>query len=180
MDEKKNNWLKLRTDFFQNLALKKFRKIAGGDTYIIIYQKIMLLTVNTEGHYQLQGIEKTIEEELALILDEDIENVKVCLSLTKSFNLLEIVNNSTIYLPQVPKLIGKNDDSSARVAAFRERKKLENISVKLPEKGNCNALQSLHVTESNAPRVKILEKDIDINTIMSSCDSTVHENLKYS
>lgn len=137
---KQNNWLKFKIDFFASLPMKKIRKIAGGDSYIIIYQKLMLLTVNSEGHYHLDGIENTIEEELALIIDEDVDNVKIAVNILKSLNLIE-QNNNMIFLNQVPALIGKNNDSSLRVAAYRERKKLE-----------CNALQPLHVTESNAPR----------------------------
>lgn len=135
---KKNNWLKFKTDFFASAAMKKMRKIAGGDTYVIIYQKLMLLTVNSEGHYKLEGIEATIEEEISLILDEEIDNVKIAINIFKSLNLIEH-NNNVIFLPQVPLLIGKNDDSTLRVAAYRDRQKLK-----------CNALQSLHVTESNA------------------------------
>ena len=63
-------WFKLKDDFFAQPYIKKLRKIAGGDTYVIIYQKILLLTVKTNGYLYFQGIEKTLEEELALILDE--------------------------------------------------------------------------------------------------------------
>lgn len=145
----KNNWLKLKVDFFQNLALKKLRKIPGGDTYLLIYQKLMLLTVNSEGHFQLQGLEQTLEEELALILDEELETIKIVLQLSTAFKLINRINEDTFFIPQVPDLIGKYDDSSARVAAYRERQKIK-----------CNALQSLHVTECNAPRERI-ERDID-------------------
>lgn len=145
--QKKNNWLKFKTDFFASLEMKKIRKIAGGDSYIIIYQKLMLLTVNTEGHYHLSGIEPTIEEELALIIDEDVDNVRIAINILKSLNLINHDSN-VIFLNKVPDLIGKNDDSSLRVAAYRERKKLE-----------CNALQSLQVTESNDPRERERERE---------------------
>lgn len=150
MLNKKNNWLRLKTDFFQSLALKKIRKIAGGDTYLIIYQKLMLLTVNTEGHYEMQGLEPTIEEELALILDEEIYNIRVTLSLIRSLKLIDDVNDKTIYFNQVPQFIGKYDDSAKRVAEYRERQKL-----------SCNALQSLQVTECNALDNKENKKDND-------------------
>ena len=36
---KKYYWLKLKDDFFNSREIKKLRRIAGGDTYTIIYLK---------------------------------------------------------------------------------------------------------------------------------------------
>lgn len=41
--EKRYWWLKLPEDFFNQIEIKLLRKIAGGDTYTIIYQKMLLL-----------------------------------------------------------------------------------------------------------------------------------------
>ena len=38
---KKYYWLKLKEDFFRDKKIKKLRKIAGGDTYTIIYLKYL-------------------------------------------------------------------------------------------------------------------------------------------
>lgn len=48
MAEKKYYWLKMTDQFFEDKAIKKLRKIAGGDTYTIIYLK-MLLTAIKQG-----------------------------------------------------------------------------------------------------------------------------------
>ena len=45
MAEKKYYWLKLGDEFFGDKTIKKLRKIAGGDTYTIIYLKMLLLAV---------------------------------------------------------------------------------------------------------------------------------------
>ena len=44
MAEKRYYWLKFRDDFFDSKRIKKLRKMAGGDTYTIIYLKMMLKT----------------------------------------------------------------------------------------------------------------------------------------
>ena len=152
MSNLKNNWLKLKVDFFNGLKLKKLRKIAGGDTYLIIYQKLMLLTINTEGHYLYENIEPTIEEELAIVISEEVDNIKMTILFLKNVKLLEYVDNN-IFLVDVPKLLGKYDDSSERVAKYREREKL---------KHSCNALQSLHVTNVTLLDIE-KDKDIDID-----------------
>ena len=40
---KKYYWLRLKNNFFQQKEIKKLRKIAGGDTYTIIYLKLTFL-----------------------------------------------------------------------------------------------------------------------------------------
>ena len=91
--EKRNYWLKLKEDFFTQLQVKKLRKIAGGDTYAIIYQKILLFSIKTNGYVIFQGIEKTFAEELALILDEEVDNIKITLEFMKVNKLIEKTKN---------------------------------------------------------------------------------------
>ena len=38
-------WLKLDRHFFNNARIKKLRRLAGGDTYTIIYLKLLLLSI---------------------------------------------------------------------------------------------------------------------------------------
>lgn len=45
-ENKRYYWLKLMEDFFRNARIKQLRKIAGGDTNVVIYLKLMLLTIN--------------------------------------------------------------------------------------------------------------------------------------
>ena len=72
-------WLKLNKDFFKSKRIKKLRKLAGGDTFTIIYLKMQLLATPTEGVLTYTGLEETVAEEIALDIDEDPENVKITL-----------------------------------------------------------------------------------------------------
>ena len=80
MAEKRYYWIQLKEGFFKQKAIKKLRKIAGGDTYTIIYLKMLLVAVRQGNRLFFEGVEDTFPEELALELDEDTENVKVTLS----------------------------------------------------------------------------------------------------
>ena len=84
MAEKRYYWLKLKEDYFTNPKIKKLRKIAGGDTFTIIYLKMQLLSISNSGVIEFEGIEPTFEEELALKLDEDLENVQLTLAYLKT------------------------------------------------------------------------------------------------
>ena len=83
-DNKKYYWLKLKQDFFDNLRMKKLRTIAGGDTYTIIYLKMQLLSLQNEGFIYFEGVEKSFEEEIALTINENIEDVKLTIAFLKT------------------------------------------------------------------------------------------------
>lgn len=62
-------WLKLDNNFYKNLAIKKARRLAGGDTMVIIYQKLMLESLQNNGVLYFEGVLENIVEELSLQLD---------------------------------------------------------------------------------------------------------------
>jgi predicted phage replisome organizer len=162
--KKRNYWLKLKEDFYSQPYIKKLRKIAGGDTYTIIYQKILLLSIKTNGYVVFQGIEKTFEEELSLILDEDVDNIKVAISFMKANKLIESTKNDNEYLlPDMLSLIGSESESANRVRAYRERKSLKILTTN-NKTLHCNAT----VTECNENVTTDIDIDIDKDIESSS------------
>ncbi|MDP2850297.1 MAG: phage replisome organizer N-terminal domain-containing protein [Sulfuricurvum sp.] len=157
MSSKKYYWLKLKDDFFRDPKIKKLRKIAGGDTYTIILQKIMLLSISEGGVIKFQGLEKSLQEELALILDEDVSNIEIALSFMNSTGLIEPLSDKEFLLPSVPTLIGKEGDSAERMRKLREKNKAPN---QLPS--HCDGTVTKSDTEKREKR-KELEKDMGGN-----------------
>lgn len=121
---KKYYWLKLKDDFFTNKKIKKLRSIAGGDTYTIIYLKMQLLSIKNEGILFYEEVEETFEEELALEIDEDIENVKVVVMFLIKNGLLEMLENDKYLLTETIKCIGSESASAERVRKFRKKQAL--------------------------------------------------------
>jgi len=133
---KKYYWLKMKEDFFNDLAIKKLRKIAGGDTYTIIYLKMMLLSLKDEGILYYEGIEETFQEELALILDEDVENVKATVTLLLMTGLLEQRTATEAFLTRIPESIGSETRQAEIMRRKRAREKLEDgntVTTMLPD-----------------------------------------------
>lgn len=130
---KKFYWLKMDKDYLSSPRIKKLRKIAGGDTYTIIYLKMQLLSIESGGIIKYEGIEPTLEEELALVLNEDVDNVKVTISFLLSQGLLTGNDDDTYLLSDAAQRIGSESESRERVRAYRERKKA------LSEGVTCNA-----------------------------------------
>lgn len=148
---KKYYWLKLEQNYLTSPKIKKLRKIAGGDTYTIIYLKMQLLSIEKGGIIDYEGIEPTFEEELSLILDEEVDNVKVTLSFLSSQGLIYSSDDNSFLLPEAADRIGTESESKARVQAYRERQKgLKSVT--------CNK----NVTECNASVTKS-NTDIDID-----------------
>lgn len=125
---KRYYWLKLKEDFFSSPKIKKLRKIAGGDTYTIIYLKMQLLSIKNNGVIEFSGVENTFEEELALVLDEDVDNIAVTIRFLQSQNLIEFDGCNSFLLKEAAENIGSECESAERMRAFREKKKEELLS----------------------------------------------------
>lgn len=149
---KKYFWLKLKADFFTSRAMKKLRRIAGGDTYTIIYLKLQLLSLKDEGLLFYEGVEPTFYEEMALALDEDAENVRATLIFLENMGLIDKRNDHEYILTEVPYLIGSETDKAEIMRKKRAKEKAlngNNVTDALPPVTNC-------YTEIEK------EKDIDI------------------
>ena len=112
---KKYYWLKLKEDFFRDKKIKKLRRIAGGDTYTIIYLKMQLLSLKREGKLLFEGVEENFVEELALEIDEEPDNVKMTVAFLLSNKLIEEIDEDEYMLPQAVESMGSESSSAARV-----------------------------------------------------------------
>lgn len=120
---KRYYWLKLKDDFFTDKRIKKLRRIAGGDTYTIIYLKMMMKCMNNDGILEYEGIEDSFADELALDLDEDADNVQVTINFLMRAGLLEEMGENRFLMAEVPELVGSESTSAQRVRDFRNRQK---------------------------------------------------------
>lgn len=123
MNEKRYYWLRLQNDFFDSLRIKKLRKLAGGDTFTIIYLKMQLKCLIDGGCWYYKGIEDTFAEEVALDIDEDVENVKITIQYLLACGLMEVTDDQTYTMPYVLSNVGSETASAQRVRDCRQRKK---------------------------------------------------------
>lgn len=137
MAQQRFYWLKLMSDFFTQPKIKKLRRIAGGDTYTVIYPKMQLLSLKNGGIIPYEGIEETFADELALTMDETPENVQATLVFMESQGLIEKISEEEFFLPETALLIGSEGASAERVRAHRANKKAE-LNVKNAKLLQCN------------------------------------------
>lgn len=122
-ETKRYFWLKLHKDFFKRKEIKRLRKIAGGDTYTIIYMEMLLRSIIDEGKLFFDGLEDDFASELALDIDEDEENVKITIQYLLKTGLLEIRSDEEYYLPDTKDSTGCETAVAVRVRRHREKQK---------------------------------------------------------
>lgn len=152
---KRYYWLKLQDGFFGSKRIKKLRKIAGGDTYTIIYLKMQLMAMKSNGVLEYTGLEQTFAEELALDLDEEADNVTITVNYLLSCGLLETSDNREYFLPYAVLNTGSEGASAKRVREHRERKALQ-----------CNAdvAEVKQIGNGEIEKEKKIEKEINIDS----------------
>ncbi len=124
---KRYYWLKLPKDFFEDKAIKRLRQIAGGDTYTIIYLKMLLKSMEDDGKLFYEGIEDTICDEIALDINESSDDVQVTISYLEKKGLL-VVTDSEVELTRLTEMVGSETDKAELMRKLRNKEKSNNVT----------------------------------------------------
>ena len=144
-------WLKLHKDFFERKEVKLLRMTEKGELSVIIYEKMLLNALETDGVIYFEHLTETFEEELALALNEDVESVRTVIQFLTKKNLLTSVDDG-FYIETFSEMVGKESTSTERVRKYRQRKKEET------EKMLHETNETLHVTNCNTEKSREREE----------------------
>jgi phage replisome organizer N-terminal domain protein len=122
-EPKRYYWLRLHKDFFQKKEIKRLRRVAGGDTYTIIYLKMLLRSIIDGGKLYFDGYEETFVSELALDIDEDEQNVQITVNYLLKNGLLIECENDEYYLPEASNNTGSETAAASRMRKLRDKSK---------------------------------------------------------
>lgn len=150
-------WLKLKEDFFNQKEIKLLRKIAGGDTYTIIYLKLLLLSLKNDGKIYFDGLTDEFSEEVALEIDESVENVQVTMQFLQKKGLIafDTEHQDEFELTNIASMIGSETEE-----ARRKRKQRQRQSNKIGQsRDNVPSLSHLGHTEIEKEKEIDLEKE---------------------
>lgn len=114
-------WLKLKKDFFNSLQIKKMRKSENGNAMAIVYLKMQLEAVETEGIITFLGFGENITEEIALNLDEEVSVVQDTLDFLIKYGMASI-EDSQLLLPETLENTEKETDAAERMRRMRQKK----------------------------------------------------------
>lgn len=174
MANKRYYWLKLKEDFFKSKEMKKLRKVAGGDTYVIIYLKMQLLSLKNEGKLFFENIDDDFASELALELDEETENVRMTLNFLEHCKLLECVSSDEYFLTAIPDVTGSETASTIR---SRKCRALQNQNDalqcnKLALQSDKNATAEIRERDRERDRDRDKRENIDYQEIVDMYNDT--------
>ena len=153
---KRYYWIQLAQDFFKSKEMKLLRKIAGGDTHTIIYLKMMLISLEDGGHIYYDGLADNLAEEIALVIDENVEDIKITLIFLESKGLLTRNSDRDYFLEQVPEMVGSETASTRRSRKHRELRGLHCNTIATTCNGDIEIEKDID-TE--------IEKDVDENPV---------------
>lgn len=122
-EEKKRYWLKLEKDFLDSKYIKIIKGVPNGGEYILFYLALMLASVDTVGHLRFTELVAYNEQMLASLTGTNIDIVRSAMKLFQELGMIRILEDGTIFMPEVPRLTGKESESAERVRSFRERQK---------------------------------------------------------
>ena len=125
INSKRFYWLKMDRHFFNDARLKKMRKLQKGDTCVIIYLKLLLLSVEYGGVLVYEGIEDTFESEMALKLEEKEETTARTIQYLMQQGLLVPVDekDDEFFLIQAQNSIGSETKSNV----YKRQKRGEKV-----------------------------------------------------
>ena len=110
MAEKKYYWLKLKRDFFKRHDIRIIEGMPNGKDYILFYLKMLLESIDHEGELRFSETIPYNEQMLSVITDTNIDIVKSAMQIFIELNMVEILDDSTIYMAEVKKLTGSETE----------------------------------------------------------------------
>ncbi len=171
MAEKKYYWLKLKRDFFKRHDIRIIEEMPNGKDYILFYLKMLVESVDHEGGLRFNDTIPYSDEMLSVITNTNIDIVRSAMQVFTQFGMIEVLDNGTIYMAEVLKMLGSaaDNDNAIRQQRFRDKKKQEQAN-ELPSVAalfpnifgdvtNSNASVTQPVTNSNES--KSIEKELD-------------------
>lgn len=177
--EKRYYWMKLKEDFFSTTRIKKLRKVPGGDTFVLIYLKLALLSLNGHAVLEYEHLEESFEEELALKIDEDENSVFITVDFLKRTGLLVPIGDDTYKLIEIEHCIGSETAAAIRKRESRRQQILPQSDKPfvIEEGQSCdNVTQVSHTNYSGD--VKTNHKKGNSDAMGESCDNVTQMSHK--
>lgn len=174
--------------------VRYLRRKEHGEIYVIIYLKLLLMSLETNGQIKFEHYSETPEEEIAFAIDEEVEHVKAVLDFLISKNHIT-VSNDVYCIEKLAEMVGKEGRTASIMRNARAKEK-QNDSNKIQDvTENCHIVTDkninvtdcvtvLHREEKEKSREekdkeidKEKDKDIDIDIdIDTRVDTEVRED----
>jgi predicted phage replisome organizer len=120
-DGKRFYWLRLKKDFFQQHQIKVLKALPNGRLYALIYLELLAESTSHDGELRFSKMLPYDTVTLASVLDEDKDNLEKAIETLERLELVDILDDGTIYMTEIQKLIGSETGSAQRKREYRQK-----------------------------------------------------------
>jgi predicted phage replisome organizer len=156
-------WLKLKRDFFKRHDIKVVESMDNGKEYILFYMKLLLESVDHNGNLRFNETIPYNEKMLATITDTNIDIVRNAMKIFTELKLIDIMDDSTIYMNEVNNMIGIQTYGAERKQLQRQN---NNVNLLSGHKGD--------ICPPDIDKEIELDKEIEIKKEVSNGNSDLH------
>ena len=162
MSNGKYYWLKLKKDFFKRHDIQIIEAMPNGKDYILFYLKLLVESVDHEGALRFSDTIPYNAEMLSVVTNTNVDIVRSALKVFTELNMIDVLDDSTIYMNEVSKMIGSaaDNDNAIRQQRFRDNQKASKMAIPDVSVTKNNAPVTEAVTNNNES--KSIEKDIEL------------------
>lgn len=154
-ETKRYYWIKLKENFFDLETIDWLISQKNGCEYIVLYQKLCLLTANKGGRLAMNVGEMIVPFDINKISRDtkfDIDTVIVAMELFRKIGLIYEEEDGILKIPYVSEMVGSETSGAKRVREHRQRKALQ-----------CNTECNADVTQEK--EIENREKRLEIQDI---------------
>ncbi len=142
-------WLKLKMDFFKRNDIQLIESNENGKDYVLFYLKLLCESLDNYGSLRFSETIPYDERMLSIVTGTNIDVVRSALKLFVNLKMIDILDDQTIFMNEIDKMLGSESKSAERVRKYRS----------FSEKAlHCNT----NVTKCNTNVTKC-NRDIDID-----------------
>ena len=160
MADNRYYWLKLKRDFFKRHDIRIIESMQNGKDYLLFYLKLLCESVDHEGNLRFSEQIPYNDEMLATITNTNVDIVRAAVTVFTQLEMMEILDDGTIYMNEVNRMIGSavDNDNANRQRRFRERQQQEALQERYASVTKNNEIKSIELEKE-----KELDKELDNN-----------------
>lgn len=174
-ESKKYYWIKLKANFFDLETIDWLLSQDNGCEYVVLYQKLCLLTANKDGEMVSSVGEMLVPYDAKKIARDakfSFDTVVVALELFKKIGLIYEQENGILKIPYVKEMVGSESEFAQKKREYRNR--IKQSEQKLIEgKDNQKTMSETMSDKSIEYRDKSLEyrdKEKELESHSDECD----------
>lgn len=126
-DNKKYYYLKLKDDFFDTDEMIVLESMPDGWKYSNILMKLYLRSLKNEGKLMFNNTIPFNSQMLSSVTRHSVGDIEKAVQIFKELNLIEVLDNGTIFLTDIQNYIGRSTTEADRKREYRNRIEQEKL-----------------------------------------------------